>query len=355
VAARGDAEAQAARLRVALDGVERAAADASGRAATAAAAAEDANAALARSAQRVRLLQDERDSLQRLLKSYDEVSDEVLGRGAPGADAARDAREAELQAALGRAHGRVAALEADALAAGEAADAARRERDAARAAAAEATGRAAAAEREADAASKEVALLTTRLGRGEFDVERVRVMHLRANPEAAARDAAAKAAAEAAASEIGELRAALQALRDAAGAPSADAQGGAVAAAELAVLQRRCSELEKRESRYKAVFRESITHFREACRLIFGFSIDMAGERFSLRSVYATRADETLVVRVARGADGDEALHATLEPNEYTQRADMRRCIDTFIGRCKSVPAFTANITIELFNQMTLQ
>ena len=32
----------------------------------------------------------------------------------------------------------------------------------------------------------------------------------------------------------------------------------------------------------------------------------------------------------------------------------MKRCIDTFIGRCKSVPAFTANITMELFNQMTL-
>ena len=114
-------------------------------------------------------------------------------------------------------------------------------------------------------------------------------------------------------------------------------------------------ELEKRESRYKAAFRESITAFREACRLVFGFSVDMAGERLTLRSVFATRADETLVLRVARGEDGEQQLQATLEPNDYTQRADMRRCIDTFIGRCKSVPAFTANLTMELFNTMTLQ
>ena len=113
-------------------------------------------------------------------------------------------------------------------------------------------------------------------------------------------------------------------------------------------------ELEKRESRYKAVFRESITTFREACRLIFGFSVDMAGERFTLRSMFATRADETLVVRVARGGDGDGPLEASLEPSSYTQRPDMTRQVETFIGRCRSVPAFTANLTMELFNQQTL-
>jgi len=43
-----------------------------------------------------------------------------------------------------------------------------------------------------------------------------------------------------------------------------------------------------------------------------------------------------------------------LLPTEYTASPEVKIGVDTFIGRCRSVPGFIANLTMELFNKQTL-
>ena len=46
-----------------------------------------------------------------------------------------------------------------------------------------------------------------------------------------------------------------------------------------------------------------------------------------------------------------ESGAAELEPTEYSE--SMQREVDTFIGRYKTIPAFTANLTMDVFNKQT--
>ena len=139
--------------------------------------------------------------------------------------------------------------------------------------------------------------------------------------------------------------------------------GPSVAEAELTVLKRRVAELEKREQRYMTVFKQKISTFREACYLIFGFKVDMGEDRgtgqptFTLRSMYATKDDESMVFRVNPpkvGATGNET-GGTVEllPTPYTSTDELRRMIDMYVAKWSSVPGFVANLTIELFNKQT--
>ena len=111
------------------------------------------------------------------------------------------------------------------------------------------------------------------------------------------------------------------------------------------------------------VFKQKISTFREACYLIFGFKVDMGEDRgtgqptFTLRSMYATKDDESMVFRVNPpkvGATGNET-GGTVEllPTPYTSTDELRRMIDMYVAKWSSVPGFVANLTIELFNKQT--
>jgi len=140
--------------------------------------------------------------------------------------------------------------------------------------------------------------------------------------------------------------------------------GPSVVDAELTVMRRRVADLEKREQRYMTVFKQKISTFREACYLIFGFKVDMGEDKatgqptFTLRSMYAARDDEALIMRVepdkvgATGASSGGKVE--LMPTPYTVTPEVKMMVDTFIGRCRSVPGFVANLTMELFNKQTL-
>jgi mitotic spindle assembly checkpoint protein MAD1 len=47
----------------------------------------------------------------------------------------------------------------------------------------------------------------------------------------------------------------------------------------------------------------------------------------------------------------DKSGQAELVPTTYSET--MQREVDTFIGRYKSIPAFTANLTMDIFNKQT--
>lgn len=149
------------------------------------------------------------------------------------------------------------------------------------------------------------------------------------------------------------------------GAPAfAATPGPSVAEAELTVARRRVADLEKREQRYMAMFKRQIWNFREAVYLIFGYKVDMGEDKATgmptatLRSKFAAREDELITIRVepakvgATGAAGGGKVE--LLPTPYAETPEVKLMVDTFVGRCRSVPAFVANLTMELFNKQTL-
>ena len=111
---------------------------------------------------------------------------------------------------------------------------------------------------------------------------------------------------------------------------------------------RRVADLEKREQRYMAMFKKQIWNFREAVYLIFGYKVDMGEDKATgmptatLRSKFAAREDELITIRVepakvgATGAAGGGKVD--LLPTPYAETPEVKLMVDTFVGRCRSVP-----------------
>ena len=182
------------------------------------------------------------------------------------------------------------------------------------------------------------------------------------NPESEAHKANEQRELEVLRAENDELKSQLRsrpaaAAQGAVPTPSGAAGGevavtSAVASAENTLLKRRVADLEKRESRFKTVFKEQISAFREACYFLFGYRIDMAMEKqqthFVIRSIFSTDSEEEIRFRFTAG-EGVEML-----PLEYSSSKELELNIKTFVHQFKCIPAFTANLTIEMFNKTTV-
>ena len=470
-------------LAAALGGGGEAAAAAAAAAATAAAAtrraeeAEEARlaskanedeliGALARAERKVDLLTREKESLQRVVKSYDDEASKHAAtftatpaaatptekeprrnpfgaekekspfgaEKSPERSAPETARRAELDASLRAAHERVSSLEAELETLSS--DAA-----AARAAAAEEKANSASArahlsreKARADALERETRALERRLARGEenkdslsfvpggigigiaslekpLDARSTKVLHFKRNPEFTANETATERELATCRSECAALRETVARLSERDGAhrvaPTPETRvplatglatpfrdgalhtggalhtpgvvatpGSAVADAELTVARRRVADLEKREQRLMTAFKKQIYVFRESVRLLFGYKVDMSVDESvaggnacvaTLRSRFVSENEEEarcvlrFAVEPARvgGAAGAAAAHdegsvAILEtPFFETER--VRRMAETFVGKCGSVPAFLANLTMELFNESEMR
>ena len=461
-------------LAAALGGGGEAAAAAAAAAATAAAAArraeeaeaalsaakaneDEAIGALARAERKVDLLTREKESLRRVVKSYDDEArrDETkqspaaaaapalspfgAGAGAGGSgsrepSAPETARRAEADASLRAAHERVSELEAELEAASRDGAAARAALAEGKAAAASAAAAAAAAEGRAEALERETRALERRLsarggvpvmnhsdnhvnvGLGIVSLEKpvipdvTKVLHFKRNPEVVANETAAARELATCRSECAALRETVARLSQKAapdstpydstrvpfgglatprpmgrdgtplGTPLVTPGGGggsAVADAELTVARRRAADLEKREQRLMTAFKKQIYVFRESVRLLFGYKVDMSVDESApganacvatLRSQFTLHADDEderhvlrFAVEPARvgGAAGAAAAHdegsVALLATPAAETEKVRRMADTFVGKCGSVPAFLANLTMELFNESEMR
>ncbi|CAL8462910.1 g2444 [Coccomyxa elongata] len=349
----GEKEAEARRLQEALRAAEDAAKEADARLMRTQAAQSEAAGALARTERKVALLTKERDGLKSILASYDE-EDGAAGTGPRGAqaehvrelEATNAALNAQLKVLEEEAAQQVASLRMQTenlAAATERAD--------------KAESQVRQLEAEADAQGRQIALLEERLGRGEFNPATTRVLHFVHNPEAEACREAEAAQLTSLQAEAAALRAQLAVLSSASGGASdPSAPAAAVAAAEKTLLERKVSELEKRESRLKEVFKKQVSNFREACFCLFGYRVDMASQAtqsggpppttFVLKPQHADDPHAQLLFKM--DPDGGMALL----PNEFTTK-HLDREVETFITRFKSIPAFTANLTMEMFQKQT--
>ncbi|KAK6159719.1 hypothetical protein DH2020_003100 [Rehmannia glutinosa] len=127
-------------------------------------------------------------------------------------------------------------------------------------------------------------------------------------------------------------------------------------AGKIKQLKEQIATLEKREERYKTVFAERISVFRRACCELFGYKIVMDDHqrpdgipvtRFTLHSIYALSDDEKLQFEYESG-------NTNIVVNEYASQPEISRQVDIFIRKMNSIPAFTANLTVESFNKRTL-
>ncbi|KAF3961148.1 hypothetical protein CMV_014205 [Castanea mollissima] len=125
---------------------------------------------------------------------------------------------------------------------------------------------------------------------------------------------------------------------------------------KITQLKEQIATLEKREERYKTVFADRISVFRRACCELFGFKIVMDEHqrsngipvtRFTLQSIYAQSDDEKLEFEYESG-------NTTILANDYTSQPEISRQVEIFIRKMNSIPAFTANLTVESFNRRTL-
>ena len=211
-------------------------------------------------------------------------------------------------------------------------------------------------------------LVATYGDEGDVDAAlRARVGELEANLADAARALEAAAAAAAAAPR----RAAAAAAEPAAAADAAGefrvlhlVDNPAAAAAAAHALKKKAAEEArakadepknvvdgaKLHARLKERFREHLSWFREAVYLLTGFKVDMSalGEdnpQVRLRSIFAEDEDDALLF-----AWGDDGVQLLATP--FTDRLDER--LFASLKFCNSVPAFLANVQLDLFEKQTL-
>lgn len=209
-------------------------------------------------------------------------------------------------------------------------------------------------EREDDRLRSEIAILESKVGHGDFSSASTKVLRM---VNSLAVDSEAKQTIEALQNELQKTKEKLQAVEE---LKKQSADAGTLVdsyiSGKIVQLKEQIATLEKREERYKTVFADRISVFRRACCELFGYKIVMDDHqrsdgipvtRFTLQSIYAQSDDEKLQFEYESG-------NTKILGNNYTQQSDISKQVEIFIGKMNSIPAFTANLTIESFNKRTL-
>lgn len=208
-------------------------------------------------------------------------------------------------------------------------------------------------EREGDRLRAEISLLESKLGHGDYSSANTKVLRM-VNTLAVDNDA--KLTIEALRAELERTQAKLQAVEELKGQADAGNLIDTDISEKLAKLKGQIATLEKREERYKTVFADKISVFRRACCSLFGYKIIMddhqrpdgiAVTRFTLASIYGQTDDEKLEFEYESG-------NMSILANEYCSQPEISRQVEIFVKKMNSIPAFTANLTVESFNRRTL-
>ncbi|KAH0784613.1 hypothetical protein KY290_004211 [Solanum tuberosum] len=209
-------------------------------------------------------------------------------------------------------------------------------------------------EREGDGLRSQIALLESKLGHGDYSSANTKVLRM-VNTLGVENEA--KQTIEALQNELQKTKEQLLAVQELKG-QSADAGTlvDSYISGKIMQLKEQIATLEKREERYKTVFADRISVFRRACCELFGYKIVMddhqrpdgiAVTRFILQSIYAQSDEEKLEFEYESG-------NTNILTTKYTSQPEISQQVEIFIRRMNSIPAFTANLTVESFNKRTL-
>ncbi|KAJ8572672.1 hypothetical protein K7X08_009183 [Anisodus acutangulus] len=213
-------------------------------------------------------------------------------------------------------------------------------------------------EREGDRLRSEIALLESKLGHGDYSSANTKVLRM-VNTLGVEHEA--KQTIEALQNELQKTKEQLLAVQELKGQSGAhkfnfNTLVDSYISGKIMQLKEQIATLEKREERYKTVFADRISVFRRACCELFGYKIVMDDHqrpdgipvtRFMLQSIYAQSDDEKLEFEYESG-------NTNILTNKYTSQPDISQQVEIFIRRMNSIPAFTANLTVESFNTWPL-
>lgn len=308
----GEMAAQITELQVSLEKVELARSEAEKSASLSREEVNKMGLEITRLTRKAHLLMKERDGLKSIISSYDEEEAVILKGGKPGAtvealDILGNAKEKRIY--------ELEALVVD-------------------------------LQKEGDLLRSELAKAEMRLGRGDYDPLSTKVVHMVENLDINSEK-------QVLILEIQSLREKLDILQK----KNTSSGTADTVSAEVSLLWEQVNSLEKRETRYKKVFAEKISVFRQACCLLFGYMVQMSEEQhlstgmtvtlFTLQSIYAQSDEEKLEFQF-------ESNQMNLVANEYTSSPEITRMVDVYLQKFKSIPAFTANLTSELFSKATM-
>ncbi|KAG5525718.1 hypothetical protein RHGRI_032123 [Rhododendron griersonianum] len=250
-------------------------------------------------------------------------------------------------------------------------------------------------EREGDRLRSEISLLESKLGHGDFSSANTKVLRM---VNTLAVDNEAKQTIDALQSELQKTKEKLQAVEE---LKKQSGDAGTLVdsyiSGKIVQYKEQIATLEKREERYKTVFADKISVFRRACCELFGYKIVMDDHqrsdgipvtRFTLQSIYAQSDDEKLQFEYESGNTNILVSctmvytlqffwnwHSCPSPvlsmrwsslswfSESFRRWNslivtdyfvVQLQVDIFIRKMNSIPAFTANLTMESFNKRTL-
>ena len=117
---------------------------------------------------------------------------------------------------------------------------------------------------------------------------------------------------------------------------------------------------EKLNRRLKESFQKQIGIFREGVHLLTGYKIDMITEdkdperpKFRVRSVYAEREEDHLMVSWPKLNKGEEATSLDLLDTELAQVLSREPSCFGYMEKYGSLPAFMASVTLTLFEKQT--
>ncbi|KAE9008923.1 hypothetical protein PR002_g15753 [Phytophthora rubi] len=196
----------------------------------------------------------------------------------------------------------------------------------------------------------ELAIFEKRLGRGEFNVETTKIVHLAVNPTRELLQSKTKTSdIEKLRQENEALRARLNRLTDGEDTetPSAPAEDRLTTTTSYDTVE----GLKKLNQRLKQVFGDQIRQYREAVYLLTGYKVDLKKsngvELLRLRSVYAEHDDDELLVRME--ANGS----LELLDSEFCSQINQR--VFAYLTACRSFPAFLSTLTLHLFEKQTFQ
>ncbi|CAM6081807.1 unnamed protein product [Calypogeia fissa] len=357
VAKAGESHSQMIKLQTALELAENAKQQAESAADAAQAEAVDAVLNLKRAERKALLLAKERDGLKAILASYDEEEHVIAShqKSVTGIanlatpEKAKEFRIQQLERALADSQQQIKSLGEEVEKSMKSTSDQRHKAENLSLMLAEAEERFKAIDREAGQLRSEVSMLEAKVGRGESNLSNTRVLHMIINPEA---EVHGQSEAQALRLRLEMHERQFDGCRD-----DSPVNDGGIDKEKVTVLTQRVTALEKREARYKQVFANKISVFREACGLIFGYKVQMNEEQdpstgssitlFTLRSIYSTSEEEQIQFQFKAG---------TLEmiANDYVSSPELQRQVNTFVRNYKSIPAFIANLTMEQFNKTTL-
>ena len=196
----------------------------------------------------------------------------------------------------------------------------------------------------------------TMAGKGSFDSESTRVLHLKQNPLMDAVRSKYEA-------EIDALRKALEEKKEestssnmSGSAAKTPLPGRTPPSAGLSSSDQSALDAQKLHRRLKESFREQIGKFREGVYLLTGFKIDMMADstplRFKVRSLYAEREEDHLIFAWPNVKKGEAVTSLDLLDTPQAQLLAQDQGFE-YMTKFKSLPAFLASVQLGLFEKQT--